>query len=761
MTTQIQVEQPVAAGKESADDGPTERQAEETIPSSNPRIGYVTEYRWRQTNQLISSHDTKSPPARIHKNDRPAFEVVQTFKRDHQRQPVGGSTGLSLDDIIDDTFTPSSHSVRIMSSELRNAIQNVVRYYPDQDLGGDAIEIQEPYMILVHHYDELREFARRCEENKNQEGTLICEREVNAPAHIRLLLDFLDNTIMTEIHAEKERNSRGLYTWQWAWLRYKPGSMVFQEFVGSGGRVESPVGTSWGAQIVHSVRGGTLTSPPGDWVFVKWRLELGHGPAITRVLSTLHCEKFDGEMPTTTNNFFPDINDMTEEQIMADPIGGRMLAAGRAYWSLLVKSCMQYNGPMATFPYNIVKGSVMTDIEAYIETQPFNPPDRVVGDIREWISDCSCSVCRTGKSLRLEYGFGPADFEGLDLSDRFPTDNEVETTVDLLAYLLLPEEIPAYVFRTRTWEKLWTVKFSPAQFKEDMINDLVMDDKRLQTLKALSKSFVRENKMGRPMKVDHQWSADFVEGKGSGLIFLLHGSPGIGKTFTAECIAEYVKRPLMVLTSSDIGTDPTQVEKNLERNFKTATSWGAVLLIDEADVFMERRSTQDLVRNSLVAGFLRALEFYRGILFLTTNRVGSFDDAFISRIHVQLRYPPFKDEERQKVWQTFISKLDRDRGDTMRLNLNAREYIEGKEIRDLQWNGREIRNAFQTAVALAEFESELDADGKIVVKHDHLRSVVELSRDFKSYLKELHQGDEAKRALRYFERMDSHDESRR
>lgn len=58
----------------------------------------------------------------------------------------------------------------------------------------------------------------------------------------------------------------------------------------------------------------------------------------------------------------------------------------------------------------------------------------------------------------------------------------------------------------------------------------------------------------------------------------------------------------MVLTSSDIGTDPKSIEVNLTRNFKTAKSWGAVLLIDEADVFMERRSTADLVRNSLVAG---------------------------------------------------------------------------------------------------------------------------------------------------------------
>ncbi|KAI6306758.1 hypothetical protein MCOR34_007871 [Pyricularia oryzae] len=755
MATQTQVEQTTAPGEGSPDDGPASSpapgNAQSTNAGSSPRIGYVTEYRWRKTDLLISSHDTKSPPASANQDDRPAFEVVQTFKRDHQVVAADGTANSAV--------TPSINSVRLVSAQLRNALQNVVRYYPDQDLGGDVIEIQEPYMILVHHYDELRGFADRCDEAAAREGGAaggICEREVDAPAHIRLLLGFLDDTLMAEIRVEQERNSRGLFTWQWAWLRLKPGALMFRAYMGSGGRAESPVGTSWSAEIVHSVQGGTLTNPPRDWSHSCWRLELGEGPAIRRVMATGSLPKFDGEAKSSFLKFMPDIDNITEEAIMQDPIAARLLAAGKAYWSLLVKSCMQYDGPLATFPYNTLKGSVMTDIEAYIESESFDPARAVVGDIREWVSDCSCSVCKTGKSRRLAGGFSAAKYDQLDLSDRFPT-GDLETKKDLVAYLLLPEEIPAYVFRTRTWEKLWTTKFSPAQFKEDMINDLVMEDKRLQTLKALSKSFVRENKMGRPMKLAHQWSADFVEGKGSGLIFLLHGSPGVGKTFTAECIAEYVRRPLMVLTSSDIGTDPIQVERNLERNFKTATSWGAVLLIDEADVFMERRSTQDLVRNS----FLRALEFYRGILFLTTNRVGSFDDAFISRIHVQLRYPPFKDEERQKVWRTFISKLQRDRGDTMRLNLNAQEYIEGKEIRDLEWNGREIRNAFQTAVALAEFESELDADGRIVVKHDHLRSVVELSRDFKSYLKDLHQGDEAKRALRYSERMDSHDGSRR
>ncbi|KAB2569776.1 ATPase family AAA domain-containing protein 3B [Lasiodiplodia theobromae] len=224
-----------------------------------------------------------------------------------------------------------------------------------------------------------------------------------------------------------------------------------------------------------------------------------------------------------------------------------------------------------------------------------------------------------------------------------------------------------------------------------MIDHLVMDEKRVKTLKALSKSFARLNTHGKSIERE-PWSADYVKGKGNGLIILLHGSPGVGKTYTAECMAAFTRRPLMILTSSDIGTSPTEVELNLTNHFKTAKSWGAVLLIDEADVFMERRSTADLNRNSLVAGFLRALEFYEGMLFLTTNRVGSFDDAFTSRVHLKLYYPNFTPEQRMQVWQTFVDKLKEERGDYIRLHISAEEHLESKEMRALAWNGREIRN---------------------------------------------------------------------
>lgn len=67
-----------------------------------------------------------------------------------------------------------------------------------------------------------------------------------------------------------------------------------------------------------------------------------------------------------------------------------------------------------------------------------------------------------------------------------------------------------------------------------------------------------------------------------------------------------------------------------------------------------------------------------------------------------------------------------------------------------------FETAFQTAVALAEHEGKRDKEGTILVTDRHLKSVLALSKDFKNYLTELHQGhDEAERARRRQERLDS------
>jgi SpoVK/Ycf46/Vps4 family AAA+-type ATPase len=124
---------------------------------------------------------------------------------------------------------------------------------------------------------------------------------------------------------------------------------------------------------------------------------------------------------------------------------------------------------------------------------------------------------------------------------------------------------------------------------------------------------------------------DFVAGKGKGLVGLLYGEPGLGKTYTAEAIAETARMPLYSVSSGALGSDVETISTRLTHILDLATHWRAVLLVDEADVFLTKRTIADLERNAIVSVFLREIEYYPGILILTTNRAESIDAAFRSK----------------------------------------------------------------------------------------------------------------------------------
>lgn len=69
-----------------------------------------------------------------------------------------------------------------------------------------------------------------------------------------------------------------------------------------------------------------------------------------------------------------------------------------------------------------------------------------------------------------------------------------------------------------------------------------------------------------------------------------------------ESVAEYIQRPLLSITAADLGHEPEVLEKNLLRFFRNASKWDAIVLLDEADIYLERRSANDLRRNSIVSG---------------------------------------------------------------------------------------------------------------------------------------------------------------
>ncbi|CAG8978525.1 hypothetical protein HYALB_00010068 [Hymenoscyphus albidus] len=260
---------------------------------------------------------------------------------------------------------------------------------------------------------------------------------------------------------------------------------------------------------------------------------------------------------------------------------------------------------------------------------------------------------------------------------------------------------------------------SNVAYDEDNLENLVLPKGHKKIIQALVETHFKKHGAS-VYETESHYNADIVRGKGKGLIVLLHGAPGVGKTSTAECVAEHSRRPLFSITCGDIGETAKNVEENLERCFQLAHRWGCVLLLDEADVFLAQRSKTDLQRNALVSVFLRVLEYYAGILFLTTNRIAVFDEAFKSRIHLSLWYPTLDKISTAQIWQM---NLDRTKEKESQLNLK----IEGDRIMAFSkkhwkksqsensgfWNGRQIWNAFQTATAIAQWINKQSSDGSM------------------------------------------------
>ncbi|GES64230.1 P-loop containing nucleoside triphosphate hydrolase [Aspergillus terreus] len=334
--------------------------------------------------------------------------------------------------------------------------------------------------------------------------------------------------------------------------------------------------------------------------------------------------------------------------------------------------------------------------------------------------------------------------------------------------ILLPDRVFGYVLLSRKWYPLNIDLISDLKtIKEgayDAFDDLVLPKKHRKIIRALVKTHARArgalgSKTDGP-SVQRQF--DIVRGKGKGLIILLHGAPGVGKTSTAECVAAHTGRPLFPITCGDLGGNSAQeVERNLEQFFDLAMRWGCVLLLDEADVFLGERIQGNIVQNSLVSVFLRVLEYYSGVLILTTNRVGQFDEAATSRIHCALYYPPFSKRRALEVWQKNVDRIKRD-NETSKVPVELNEkrimkFADAQWEAGSRWNGRQIKNAFQTAVALADWDSlkkSKDGPSKLKLQIKHFEAVVEASNHFESYLTAVRKSDRERARINALRRDD-------
>lgn len=700
------------------------------------------------------------------RGERPVIEIVtkvftsrpsQRMRRHRRRDNGPGQQGRPITETFDqgeyrcddyysddegdgEVSTPSTARpfMVIHSEHLINALKAVVSYYPYINLDGKYITISSPYRVLYHHRQAL------VHHRDHQPPAHDAEYVDTTAEHIDVLLKFLEDNLGKEIRQEEERHklTTPKATFDLFWLLLKPGEVIYAK------RYDI-----WTPYVISDVRVNQSPNTLSDVYKVNcWMIET-NGFKVGRFMFSFNITPWLGEqaigaLPVIPANFWPEDLEAQGGKTMRE----RDIELGKVYWELLKRpTYMEYDGQLVNSgsanrqsrgPTGFMRGRVICDASGF-DTYYFLGPDSMRGTARYHrpplmsqtppppkdhlpmnLPQCGCHTCQENRSR--ETNRSPyVGFEDLDPNKDTPPESD-------LFYLVCSNTIPGFILGERRWGHLNVAHLAEVKPDRDAFNYLVLDDDIKLTTKALIGKFATNLRSGEISP----WGNDFVKNKGEGRIFLLHGAPGVGKTCTAECIAELTNRPLIALTSGDLSVDTFNIEANLSYFLELGQRYGALVLLDEADVYLERRRSKDISRNGLVSVFLRALEYYRGVLFLTTNRVQSFDTAFLSRIHVALHYKNLSDEDRERIWVQNFDRLANDSNGRVHVLNSAGEYVwNSPDVRSLKWNGREIRNAMQTALALAESEAEEANADRIAISEKHLRAVVKMSRGFKDYIK--------------------------
>ncbi|KAK0457250.1 P-loop containing nucleoside triphosphate hydrolase protein [Desarmillaria tabescens] len=604
------------------------------------------------------------------------------------------------DDLV--ALMEPTFKVVIKSEYILKACKDVIQSWPGISWNSDPLEL-DPEVFLTY-LDEFKEYRDHLASKKPQS-----QLDTYVLSSVDLLLSSLNSDYRNTIRTINKLKSHGEITWDLLYSILVPRSMLVTRCAVTGAprlfKLKSAVSTN-----VEGMRCYQLSCVSVDLVDRPLTQTVGVSNVTTQIL----IKRFKGTVKIDSLDAYP---------IRFHPDAAKLketvLQRGKKWSVLRGIHHMQFNGIAALkcgdsrlLRHN-VKGRIMVDRASF---RRFNPNYKYPTAVSK--AEGTPHLDPYGNIVDAEpvpvlgqYANVLNDtFEGVlvdsHLRDEESTD-DVELTDEEL--MLTPTVVFGFSLSDKLWLEFDVEKISDVEWNKDAFANLVLPTDRKDLLQSLVEAHHRE------LGFD-----DFIKGKGHGLVINLFGPPGVGKTFSAEATSEHVKRPLYLVGAGDLGTDANSLDMALERVFEVATTWKAIVLIDEADVYLEQRSLHDLVRNAMVAVFLRHVEYYRGILFLTTNRVKAFDEAFLSRIHVALHFHELPLESKMQVWAAFIAKA------------GASADITPQQIQELakrDVNGRQIKNAARTAQSLAVGRGE-----KLAFKHflSTLDAMDDFTKEFQS-----------------------------
>ncbi|KAF7544885.1 hypothetical protein G7Z17_g9606 [Cylindrodendrum hubeiense] len=645
--------------------------------------------------------------------------------------------------------------VDIKSKLLRECLQDVMG-----DVAGVSLVDETPKVdpnLLFLYLEDMRDHRKSLKHTKPA-GDNKKERKKNQKRldekrkHLKVLLKYLDQDYAATKESLSPMLESGLITFDLLWALWKPNTMACMSTYGSTSdprafKVEM-------AQLHTSIMKGNFYYVDGKYFEYDGK-KFGYGNISEDI------PEFHGARKITSLPCYPLKYHQNEEQLRKD-----LIERGKKFVSLSGVHYKSYQGmaflkrKKMIVKFNVGQSRVMVDPAIFRRINPnysvsmVKPKDHdVISDSENSDSEeaCCCEssddseggekvkfVTRVFKDsegdihmARMPKGDIPEEPEqdNLDLlpnrdgsgkGDKKNRDAEVDDGAETQEftneeYLIASPVVLGFAFSEKQWLEFTVSGIKEIKWNEEAWDSLVLEDGTKDLIKAL----VESRKYHAATTID-----DVIQGKGKGLVTVLHGPPGTGKTLTAEGISELLKCPLYMASAGELGTDSRFLEAELQKILDICHAWGAILLLDEADVFLEKRDMHNIHRNALVSIFLRQLEYFQGILFLTTNRVETFDEAFQSRIHIALRYDNLDAKAKRTIFEMFL-----DRVKTLG-KIEVKPLTEDDLVllskQDL--NGREIKNVVGSAQDLAVNKGE-------ALSMKHIKQVLNVHAKFGRDLK--------------------------
>ncbi|KAI0911072.1 hypothetical protein F4823DRAFT_623740 [Ustulina deusta] len=623
--------------------------------SQSGKIRYTVKYFSSAPASVLARH-----PFHTFSQDEPPLELQRAHQEDGANPIVEIITevdALNSDGIgtsLRDAANIRATHMIIHSETLSQMIRDVVKFYPGQNLTGTSLVIHEPYACLMHHMSDL-------------EHLIAFDRDPTELEHVQALLEFLRPRYQQQYVPAEERSSAAQPTVRFddLWATMKPGSLAY---------------TDWDGHRIGCVIGKSIRLPPKPsydlperWSVDFWFLQV-HWPSdqIGCVSHTAVIDQFDGEKPTTSLPIYPaEFLDVTDQGKTKRRFTDRSRKVCEILWG--ESMYMEYDGECMDHDKQSYTGRIIVGGSYGIE-ELYPKHNWKFG----WVPPNE--VMKKDADVPLSE---------IELMVNPKRDHREILTVDHL--FILSPCLSAFRLSNNDWVPI-TVENIRHLPEHHNFPSPIISTRNLEVITALVGSQDCEDGR-RPLLSKKQ---------GNGVIILLHGPPGVGKSYTLEYVSLTSGRPLLTLGTNDLGTSHDKLQTTLLRWFSLA--------------------------------FTRALGLFEGTLFLTVSRIDTIDEGVHSRLSLSVFLPPLSIPARGRIWSNLERRLN---SEGTLLHRSATRFLHSPEARAVDFNGHEINHCFKVAIALATAQAKRSEGNVVIVKDSHFKEAMNVEHEFRQYMRSL------------------------